>query len=153
MKRVTDLQALSTSSTLMNIKLEYNGEVVKFNLAQELKISETPADLRHSIKESPKTYAFLLMLHRKLSIQVKNYERRTKRIRSRQLSGYLNTESSVKGAEILVERDKKYNRAFKTQLTIQDFRDTIEVAVKAFEMRSELLRTLSASERNERANQ
>ena len=140
----------SETSGLMNINIAYGKEVFKFNLSQELVIDE--ATIQDDLKTSAQKYAFLKMLHTRLLIKARDLDKNRKKVRAIRLERLIEDIGAVKRAEVALEKDKKYRVAYKDWLTVEGQKEIIEVCVKSFEQRTELLRTLSANLRQEQFN-
>lgn len=146
------LRRLATNSSLMVVDIDFNGQKISFDLGLELEIKADDPRLNKKLAEIPRNYAFLMMVLKKLTIEYKRLERRTKSIKAKRLRILREECSTVKEAEILIESDEVYNRAFKKQLKVEEYKDIIDAAVRSYEMRKDLIQTLSANERNERSN-
>ena len=133
----------ASKSKLMVVEVLWGDELIKFNLYKELRIDENNMD--HELKEHASNYAFLSMLHKKLIIKAKWQERETKKIRAIRHIKLRAIKDTVKEAEIALEKDKVYLKAYKKQLEVEDIKETIEVCVKAHEERKDLLQTLAAN--------
>lgn len=140
----------SETSGLMNINITYGNEVFKFNLYLELKIDD--ASIQDDLKTSAQRYSFLKMLHTRLLIKARDLDRQRKKVRAQRLDKLIDEIGAVKRAEAAIDKDKKYLVAKKEFDTVEGQRELIEVAVRSFEQRTELLRTLAANQRQENFN-
>lgn len=147
------INRFAAKSKLMEISITYGNEVFSFNLNEELQISEER--LQREITEQPSSFAFLSMLHKKLLKSAKDLEMKMKAVRAQQ---YLNWKQDINPdtgrpysddqADAYAEVSKKYREALSIYLNALDQVNTIETAVKSFEMRSNLIQTLSANSRS-----
>ena len=94
-------------------------------------------------------HTFLKMLHTRLLIKTKDLDRVRKRVRAKRMPILIDELGAVKRAEIAIEKDKQYTTARKDFDEMEGQKDMVEVCVRAFEQRTELLRTLSANIRAE----
>lgn len=144
------LSKYASQSKIMDISISYNNEVFKFNLNKELIISEHK--LTNEVKTHVRSYAFIAMLHKKLIIKHKELNKKLKHKKDmmiplvRKKYNY----STVKEAEAYLSKNKKLAKMESELLHLEEVKDIMEVAVKSFEYRQELLRTLSANVRNEK---
>lgn len=144
------LSKYAKESDIMNIDIKYGSERFKFNLNDELVIKETNRD--NEIKNHPRSYAFLSMLNVKLKTVVKDLHTELKATYSSRLKAIKDSGKygSVKEAEFAVLRDKKY-KALQSKISyVEEKKEEIEVAVRSFEQRKDLLQTLSANTRREK---
>lgn len=138
----------SKNSDLMKIKIEYGGKVYGFNLDEELQIAET--FMAKNMKNQPRQYAFLAMLHKKLIILSRDTNQELSRKKNELMAKIKPNFSTVKEADAHVAADKSVVALQNKLLRIDEMVSTMEVAVRAFEMRKDLLQTLSANIRKER---
>jgi uncharacterized membrane-anchored protein YhcB (DUF1043 family) len=147
----SDIERYSKTSSVMDVKLEYNGKVYKFNLYKELKIdgnSTTNQLLTHTT-----SYAFVAMLHKKLIIRYKEASKALASNKNRLIPLIKNkyNMSSLKEAEAhLYKNNKVIKEKEKELLRLEEVKDLMEVVVRSFEYRKDLLQTLSANIRKER---
>ncbi len=150
------LKQYARKSDLMNIKIRYGEEVFKFNLYKETKIDVDSLD--RELKEQPSSYSFLTMLHKKL-IKVKATKEALKDrafARAYVLHKTAIDDSTGRATSKEVAKEKaQINKNFiKSQDEfIQATHDCniIDSCVRAFEQRKDILQTLSANHRKERA--
>lgn len=145
------LSKYASKSKIMDIKVAYGKEVFEFNLNSELKISEHK--LTNDVREHVRSYAFIAMLHKKLIIKHKELSKTIKRDKDRliPLVQKKHKYRTVKEAEAnLLKHNKKLAKKEDELLYLEELKEVLEVAVKSFEYRQELLRTLSANVRNEK---
>lgn len=136
------------TSSIMEIKIKYNDQIFAFNLDKELRVSETNVAIH--IKTQTRGYAFLAMLHKKLMIKVRDEQKALNRYKYGRLAEIKPKFSTLKEAEANMSSDKKLLQLENDLLHLEEARDTIEVAVRAFEMRKDLIQTLSANIRKEK---
>lgn len=140
----------SFQSDLMNIIIKYGDENITFNLYSEVQVNEN--QINKEIQEQPSIYGFLGMLHKKLirvaqdkkkemektysSVYVKwkaKVDENTGRVTSNELAKE-KTNLSTRYQKVIAEYNKANHEA-----------EIIEVCVKTFEQRKELIQTLSAN--------
>lgn len=148
------LKSLVSKSTLMDIKLKYNGEVFKFNLHEELSIN--PDRINQELKEQPSHYSFLLLLQSKLLILKEDKEMEMDKAYAKEYSRLANKINSLtnrvysdKLAKELAIASDGYQSAVKGYLTAKNDLGLIQSAVRGFEQRFSLIQTLSANLRRE----
>lgn len=140
------------SSSLNNIRIKFNGEVIKFNLFEEVTISQNMID--KEIRVQPSHYAFLLLLHKKLLTQFEDLKLERTKIYSQK---FLQAKSELHNGRPLnddmckahANSDEEFVMATKRCIKAKDDADTIYACVKAFEQRKDLLQTLSSNLRKE----
>ncbi len=145
---MSKLVSYAESSPIMDIKIKYNDQVFAFNLDKELKVSE--ATVATHLKNQTRGYAFLAMLHKKLMIKVRDEQKALNRYKYSKLAQIKPNFSTLKEAEANMSSDIKLLKMENSLLHLEEARDTIEVAVRAFEMRKDLIQTLSANIRKEK---
>jgi len=140
------------NSSIMEVVIKYNGEVIEFDLAKELKINEDIID--DELKKQPSHFGFLLMLQAKLKKKFSEALGKKKRIQSDIWIDLKGTTNPVTGAkyqkediQAIVETDEDYCRAQKAVDKVASEVDIMEAAIRSFEQRSHLLQTLSANAR------
>lgn len=147
------LNKLARNSKVMEVKIRYDGEIFKFNLGYELQVKEL--SLNSDIKSQPQAYSFLLMLHKKLISKKKMldndrreaYAKLFTKIQSKSTSGRA---PSIESVRLQVEKVPEYRELNKALLKAEEDCDTIEACVKGFEMRANLIQTLSSNLRKEK---
>lgn len=137
----------SSVSPLMKVKVRYHGEIFEFNLDQELKIMESRVTAH--LMNQARSYAFVAMLHKKLIIKARDQQRAINRARDLAVSR-LSSSMQIMAAKAKAGSDKKVIKLEDQLIEIEEARDTIEVCVRSFEMRKDLIQTLSANIRRER---
>ena len=143
----------------MEVNIVFNGETIKFNLNDELKISETR--MANELKEQPSIYAYISILHKKLIIQHESFEVKLSKMYGKLFNNYKASKTSkhyeqthrppsddvcknyVLGATDYVDLQKKVLKAKEDMLTLGSI-------VRRFEQRADLIQTLSANMRKER---
>ncbi len=144
------LKNYALKSTIMEIYIELGDETFKFNLNEELVISEQR--IESEIMSQSNSYAFLSMLHKKLIKATKDAEMESSRTYSQQ---YLNWKQDIDQetgkpynndqAKAYAEVSKKFQEAQKKWVELQEKCGALEACVRAFEMRKDLIQTLSAN--------
>jgi len=144
---MSKLSKYSAESNIMNVEIEYNGESFKFNLDRELRIKDSNRD--NEIRNHARSYAFLCMLNVKLTVVVKELHKELKSTFAKRLTKLRESSNSVKEAELGVYNDKFYVAKQSEVTRAEELKQIIEVSVRAFEERKDLLQTLSANTRRE----
>lgn len=147
---MSKLQKYATKSSVMDVYIELGDEIFRFNLTDEIKISEEGID--NEIKNQANSYALLSMLHKKLIKAARDAEMEAKRVRAQQ---YLNWKQDInpdtnrpypdEQCSSYAEVSEKYQAALRRWTDVQEKCNVLETCVRAFEMRNDLLRTLSAN--------
>jgi len=140
------------ASNLNIVRIRWEGEIIKFNLYEEVAISE--AMIAKEIKYQPAHYAFLLRLHKKLLTRFEDLKLSQKKIYSEL---FLEAKMGSNGGrpandDVCKARslsDERYIKISKQCISARDDADTIYACVKAFEQRKDLLQTLSSNIRKE----
>jgi hypothetical protein len=148
------LKEICSTSSLMDIEIEYDDEVIKFNLNQELQIKEV--NINQDLKNQPAIYSFVSMLHKKMLKAKADKQNELEKAYAR---SYINIKSALdpntnrpysndtaKEQAIL---DIKYQRLLKSYNNISDKVNVLEVCVKSFEQKAFLIQTISANLRKE----
>lgn len=136
------------SSDIMNIKIKYNNQVFDFNLDTELKVSES--NIATHLKNQTRSYAFIAMLHKKLIIKVRDEQKAFNRIKGEELASLAAKSGAKWKAEAEISSLPRLVKMERNLLELEEARDVLEVAVRTFEMRKDLIQTLSANIRKER---
>jgi len=133
----------------MDIKIKLNDKVYAFNLDKELKISENRVGIH--LMNQARSYAFVSMLHKKLIIKARDQQREISRAKDAAISKWAET-MQITAAKAKAANDLKVKKLENDLMQIEEARDTIEVCVRSFEMRKDLIQTLSANIRKEKIN-
>lgn len=146
------IQHFAKVSDIMNIQVNYGGEDFHFNLYEELSISEERRT--RELKEQPSSYGFLSMLHKKLIKIKKEYEKDLNKCyaslyssKKEKINPKTNRVYDKEYVHELVIMNKIYQAKLRRFLEAEHNVEILEVCVKSFEQRSNLLQTLSANER------
>lgn len=153
---MSKLQKYASTSELMDIHITLSdGEKFKFNLFTELEISEDR--ITFEAKEQSSSYAFLATLKNRLA---KAEDDRKLEREKAWASAYLRAKQSTNPetgrayademAKATAETSKEYTEAYKRWSEAKYKAQTLESAVKAFEMRGSLIQTISANNRKEK---
>lgn len=146
---MTKLVGFAETSKIMDVAVQYKEEKFEFNLDAELKISES--SINSHLKGHVRGYAFLSMLHVKLKIKYRDQGKRIQRLKSKLIYKYKPLYKTVTEAEAVMYKEHKELREMEDDLLrIEELRDIIEVCVRSFESRKDLLQSLSANNRKER---
>lgn len=148
-KRLSKL-AIKTSITKVNI--QYGKEIIKFDLTDELTISES--NINRELKEQPTHYGFLTMLQTKLLTYKEYMEAKADKIYASKYLKACETKNPKTGkpyadktASQMAKANENYVEAVKAAIKAKEDYNIITSCVKSFEQRSEIIRTLSANVR------
>jgi hypothetical protein len=155
MSRDKKLLQYALKSNLMNVNISYGDEDFNFNLNSELVIDENKID--NEIKVQPSAYAFLGMLHKKLIRRSKEAEKIMER-KYHELFIKFKSEKDEETHKSLnndmvkakIIKNVTYDTLWDEFIEAEHQAMIIEVCVKSFEQRSNLLQTLSANIRKEK---
>lgn len=153
MKKGNGIRKFKTSR-LLDIRVSYNGEKFRFNLFEELAISEEK--INSEIKNQPSNYGFLLLLSQRLKTEFFKLKEDRKRLggklflEAKQSSGTNGRAYNDDMAKAYVESNPKYVKLTQQCVQAKDDADIIWAAVKAFEQRASLIQTISSNKRNEK---
>jgi hypothetical protein len=141
------------SSPLNVLHIVYGEEVVSFNLAEEARIDENK--IEDEIKNQPSNYAFVSMLHKKMMAEFERLKQRRKAMYGRLfLSAKKGTGTgrglSDEAAKAKVESNKKYIKLTQRCIDTREMADKLYSATRVFEMRANMMQTLSSNLRKER---
>lgn len=144
----------SRKSSITQVKIKYGSEVFRFNLTDELSISELK--INEELKEQPSYYGFLKMLQARLLTVKEDTEAESNKAYS---SAYLkacetrnpntNRNYSDKTAREIAIANDNYNKKLKQSIKAKEDYNLIDACVKAFEQRASLIQTLAANMRKE----
>lgn len=140
-------------SKILDIRIKYNGELVVFNLASELRIN--PDIINENLKTQPGYYGFCLLLHKKLLAVFEQLKSDRDAVYGRLLlyakenKTMNNRPYSDDASKAWVEKHKEF-RAITTQcIKARLDADTMLAAVKGFEQRKDLLQSIASNVRKE----
>jgi hypothetical protein len=150
------MKRLSTyrKSKVLNIKVRYNGELITFNLASELRIN--PDIINENLKVQPGYYGFCLLLHKKLLSRFEQLKADRDAIYG---SIFLNAKEtkimngrpySDDAAKAYTESHSRFKKITTECIKAREDADVILAAVKGFEQRMQILQSMSANIRNEK---
>jgi hypothetical protein len=145
---MSGLSKYAGKSPIMNIKIRYKDEIFKFNLNEEMRVDE--GHVNQKIKSHIRGHAFLNVLAVKLKIQYSQAKKALARHESSLLMKFKEKGRTIAEAESLMY--KKHPELQKQEdelLALEEFKDTIDACLKSFEMRKDLLQSLSANVRRE----
>ena len=144
---MSKLIEFSSTSPIMDIKIKLNDKVYAFNLDKELRISENRVGAH--LMNQARSYAFVAMLHKKLIIKVRDHQKHIARVRDLAISNHTDS-MGIMAAKAKSANDPQLKKLEDELMHIEEARDTIEVCVRSFEMRKDLIQTLSANIRKEK---
>jgi hypothetical protein len=137
----------------------YGKEKFMFNLMSELRISTE--DTQSEVMQQPRAYGFLAMLEKKLNARAEELKLEKDRVWGQRFVHYLTSDKTKyfkkmgkypaqDVARALADQDEEYISIHKQFIKTKEDKETIEVCVKAFDQRANMLQTLSANERTEK---
>ena len=132
-------------SLIMNVKIKLENETFTFNLDSELRIVEAKKDKQ--MLDHPRAYGFLKMLYAKVSAKAKDCTIISKKTKSNRLFK-LRQDMLVKEAELKIDEDKEYLSTLREQHRWENYKEEIGGCISSYEVRKDLLQTLSANERD-----
>ena len=135
------------TSSIMDLKIEFDGKVYAFNLDEELRISED--SLNTEVKTHVRSYAFLAMLHKKLSIKLQDEQQHFKRVSDKKFEQLSKTQEKVTFAKAMLSNDKTLVLMQKKLDQMNELKEYLGIAVSAYAIRKDLLQTLAANTRIE----
>lgn len=135
------------------VSIRYNGELVKFNLAKELRIMEH--SINNEIKKQPTKYGFCLLIHKGLltrfellkSKRDKIYGRLFFKAKGQSLRGRPLSDDLCK--QWVLKHDQ-YIQVTRECIKAKDSVDKIYACIRAFEQRASLMQTISSNTRSEK---
>lgn len=152
------LSSIAEKSSLMFVSITYNGEKIRFNLNEELKIVEN--NISKDLTSQPRIYAFLSTLHKKLIIQYEGLEAQKNKLYGKLFNSYKISKTTKHYEALrrppsddictnLVNTNSQFTEL--VEKTLQAKQDMLMMAsiVRAFEQRADLLQTISANRRRE----
>lgn len=138
----------ASSSEVMDLSFEWNNKTYSFNLDEELRISEE--NLNTSVKSHVRGYAFILMMHKKVSIRVDEMDQEKRRLINKLTDKYMQEfDNKVTAAKAKAESDNKVVEKQKSINRLAEIRDYLQVCVNSLSVRKDLLQTLAANTRQE----
>lgn len=152
---MASLDKLASLSPLMEIDITYNGKRYRFNLYQETQINAET--LNREVKKHPSSYSFLLQLRNNLEKRSLILEKDKDRLYNRLYIKYKKMNNPLTGrplsddaAKAKALASKEYDEAVTKWIeSVHNFK-TLRDAIKAYEVRKDLMQTLGANMRNER---
>jgi len=140
----------ATRSNLMDINVSYGKEDFSFNLNEELVIDENK--INHEAQVQASSYAFLNMLYKKLLRAYKEAQKKMERKEAELFIKYKGEKDESTGktnanetARMKVLRNPAYDDLYDQFIEAEHQAMIVEVCVKAFEQRVNLIQTLSAN--------
>lgn len=149
------LSELAENSPLMEIDVKYNGKRYKFNLFQETQVNDQT--LNREMKKHASSYAFLLQLRNALEKKATELEARKDRTLNKLYLKYkkmtnplTNRQYSDDAAKAKAQTSETYKEAEQDYFNGLHHFKTLRDAIRAYEVRKELMQSLGANIRNER---
>lgn len=140
-------------SPINTITIKYGEELISIDMAKALLILEST--MEEEIKTQPSYYFFISALHKKLLTTFERLKVRRKQVfaqlleKARNKRGPSGRYLSDTDAKAVVEKNKKFIRTCERCIEARDQADQLYSAVRAFEMRANLLQTLSSNLRKQ----
>lgn len=137
-------------SKILDINLTYGTESFSFNLNTEAIVDENK--INNEIKNQPSAYAFLGMLHKKLTRLSRDKKREMEKTYAMLFIKYKDALDPNTGRPIAndlvkekVIASRRYQDSVISYHQAQENEDILETCVKTFEQRHSLIQTLSAN--------
>lgn len=146
--KTSKLYQLANSSPITRVNLKYGDELIKFNLAAEVKINLDMVE--QELINQPTYYSFLIMLQSKLIRKFKDHQLEVRALFARKYESAKEEGENNELSRELAYSSEEYIEAHKTLNKYEQDMNDIIGCVKAFEQRKDLLQTLSANIRKER---
>lgn len=154
MIRESLLAKYAETSSVMKVSIKVDSEVVKFNLADELRLDDeniTDEAIQHT-----SLYSFLTMVLTRLESRVRTLENKRKHLYGKLYIKYKTTKaatgSRAPGDDLVksyIEVNDEYQLLVKKLAKTEDDKNLILRCVRAFETRKDLMQTISANLRKE----
>lgn len=141
------------NSPINIISIRYGKEDIIFNIAKAAKIDED--NIEAEIKGQPSHYAFLFVLHKRLLTKFEELKLRRGSIygellaRAKERKNVYGRPLSDTASDKWIKSHKKYLRISEACIKARDEADQLLGAVRAFEMRANLMQTLSSNLRKQ----
>lgn len=149
------LSQLAESSPLMVIDVRYNGKRYKFNLYEETQVNAQT--LNREMKKHASSYAFLLQLRNSLEKKATELEAHKDRVLNKLYLKYkkmmnpmTNRQFSDDAAKAKAQSSQTYTEAEQEYFDALHSFKTLRDAIRAYEVRKELMQSLGANIRNEK---
>lgn len=140
-------------SKVLDIKIRFNGELVSFNLATELRVN--PDIINDNLKTQPGYYGFCLLLHKKLLSRFEQLKMERDAVYGKIFLNAKATKNmngrpySDDAARAYTESHKKFKDISLQCIKAREDADIISAAVKGFEQRKDILQSISSNIRKE----
>jgi hypothetical protein len=142
------------TSDIMNVAIRYGREKFSFNLYEEIVIDENI--ITEEAKNQPTNYAFLTMLHKKLTRYCKDLELEMKKEYSKQMEKIRSEKDPSTGrppskdvCDVKIQASPSYQEKCRELISAEHNAEVIKVCVTSFEQRKDILQTISANLRKE----
>lgn len=136
----------------MKLAFEWANKEYSFDLDEELRISE--GNLNGEVKTHVRGHAFLMMMHKKVSIKVDEMEQERRKLINTLIQKYMAENSNkVTAAKAQGENSPKALRMQANINQLAEIRDYLQICVNSFSIRKDLLQTLAANTRQENKQQ
>lgn len=152
---MASLSQLAEKSPLMDIDIRYNGKRYKFNLYKETQVNDQT--LNREMKKHASSYAFLLQLRNSLEKKATEAEAHKDRVLNKLYLKYkkmtnpmTNRQFSDDAAKAKAQSSSSYTEAEQEYFDSLHHFKTLRDAIRAYEVRKELMQSLGANIRNER---
>lgn len=134
----------------MKVKVLLNGKEIVFDLNVELDIDDTNMD--EILRNHTKSYAFLCMVQAKLTRSYKREKNKVDQVKSKEFKKIRDDYRYKKDVDEALKDNAKIRLMQDKLDELEYYRDTIQSCVRSFEVKKDLLQTLSANERKEKYN-
>jgi len=154
MGKISNLQKYATKSKLMDIKIVYQGERIKFNLFEELVINENKVN--SELKDQPGYYGFLLLLHKKLIRVSEDKKIEADKLWGKSFTDWKGEKDTATGrphskemAKEMANQDEPWLKAISNYFKAKEQAGIIDSCVRSFEQRGHLIQSIAANLRKE----
>lgn len=147
------IQKYATKSQLLDVKIKLGDEVFTFNLNEELAITEERIQTELLVQAS--SYAFVGMLYKKLLAVIEDRKLEATKAKAKCYlwwKGETNDVGKPYSDDYCwcqADVDKEYVAALEALNEAKEKANVLEVCVKAFEERKDLIQTVSANNRKQ----
>ena len=145
---------ISKNSKTNIIKIKIGAEVLKFNLHNELVISEDK--ISQEAMEQPSVYGYLSLIQKKLFRRKEDKAAEVEKLKAKaylrakgEIDQYTRRPKSNEYAEYSAIADDEYQDGLKELSLIREQVGVITSCIKSFEQRASLIQTISANYRKE----
>lgn len=148
------LSQFAKKSDLLKIKIQYGKKAYEFNLYDELAMDED--NINKGLKTHITSYAFLAMLHKKCIKAKQQLEAQRKQIYARKYEAFKDQKNESTGrpfsndlVDLKIQKSPSYIKITDQMFEAIHQCEILEVCVRSFEDRKDIMQSLSANLRKE----